>query len=219
MNQSIVFITRAAVVALALPAGAVQAQAVCYREDLFPDERIVIDVEPQGLLVTPWYDLSALVFGGKQSAYRVHGKNVFAERTEDSGWVYSVAAATGTVDVSTRYLLKNNDPAMQQTATGAHMGLVAHWVRGDGQPEGALVGLPVTWDCGSAETSTTPETWTCQSYNQFGVYWGTSILTKVAKPADDERCNLFESVPAVYVDTAGEVSNLGHRTQGSMFKR
>jgi hypothetical protein len=147
------------------------------------------------VIVSNWYDLAALLFGGKQTVYSVHGKHVSAtEYTPRKTLVYSMAAATGTVDIGVPF--RGNRPGgMQATDTGAHMGLVSEWVRGDGQKGGPTWAMPATFDCGSAETSPTPDAWECQIHNGFGVYWGTVNYTRVAKTADDVRCNLFHALP------------------------
>jgi len=199
----------------ALPMAAAHAEAACYVSETFPNERIVIDVEKQGVIVSNWYDLVALLFGGKQTAYSAHGKHVYA--TEDApaevaaqaatNWVYWMAATTGTVDTGVAYW--GNRPGLQPTDTGAHMGLVSEWVRGDREMGGETWALPVTLDCGSAETSPTPYAWECQVYNEFGAYWGAVHYTKVAKAADDERCNLFQAVPGVAVPVFAEPASFG----------
>lgn len=198
----------------ALPVGAAHAEAACYASEMFPNERIVIDVEKQGVLVTNWMDLVELLFGGKQTAYSAHGKHVYAEDVEppaevasnQNHWGVWMAAATGTVDVAVPWWPASTRTAgMQATQSGAHLGLVAQWVRGYGETDGMsaaqagghLWALPVTFDCGSEETSATPKMWTCEVYNEFGVYWGNTTYMKVAKMADDERCNLFEALPGV----------------------
>lgn len=198
-----------------LPMVAAHAESACYASETFPNERIVIDVEKQGVIVSNWYDLAALLFGGKQTAYSAHGKHVYA--TEDTppeagakaatNWVYWMAAATGTVDTGVPFW--GNRPGMQATDTGAHMGLVSEWVRGDGQMGGETWALPVTFDCGSAETSPTPYAWECQVYNEFGVYWGTVNYTRVAKTADDARCNLFQAVPGDRAPVLAEPASFG----------
>lgn len=215
MKNSMVAATLASVIALA-GSEAAHAQAACYLTELFPDERIVVDVEKQGILVNSWTDLVALVFGGKQIAYKAHGKTVVAEEMEGE-WIYSMAAVTGTVDVSSPFLLTNGNSAMHPTQLGAHMGLVATWVRGDEYGESSA--RPYHFDCGSDEQSPTPATWHCQSYNDFGDYWGAEDLTKVANPAADARCNLFEGLIATPVTPTAYVNAVGSGGKGRMLKK
>jgi hypothetical protein len=198
VKKSFVSLVTAGVTALSgtiLPMVAAHAESACYVSGMFPDERLVIDAEKQGVIVSNWYDLAALLFGGKQTAYSVHGKHVVATADPPpTNWLYWMAAATGTVDVSVPFW-GSRPPGLHGTDMGAHMGLVAQWVRGDGEPAGVIWALPVTFDCGSVETSPTPSAWECQVYNEFGVYWGTVNYTKVAITADDPRCNLFQALP------------------------
>ncbi|CAI8873585.1 MULTISPECIES: hypothetical protein [Methylococcus] len=195
MKRSILSSARnglAAACALIASAGVAHAQSACYTDSLFPDERFVIDAETQGVLVSSWYDLAALLFGGKQTAYSVHGKYVYAYQEEGDPWVVHMAAATGTIDIGTRYFGKNVNPGAVHTQTGARLGLTVHIVEGTG---GEALFLPVTLDCRSTETSVLPSEWSCESYNAWGDYFGVSTLTRVPYQADDERCNLFEVVP------------------------
>jgi hypothetical protein len=191
---------------LAAPVGAVHAQAACYTDSQFPDERFVIDAKTQGVLINSWYDLVELLFGGKQTAYSVHGKWAFAHHAEGSPWFVEMAAATGTIDVGSKYLGKNANPTATHTQTGAHLGLTVHLVRG---AHGEASSVPFTIDCGSDEASVLPHQWTCESYTEWGNYLGVSTLSKVSYQTDDERCNLFEAVPAPVVPTVTAASQSG----------
>ncbi len=73
-------------------------------------------------------------------------------------------------------------------STEAHLGLLAKWVRGDGKTDFVR---SVTVDCTTDEVSSTPNTWTCESRNEFDVYHGFSKLTKVDE-TKDQACNTFE---------------------------
>lgn len=177
---------------LAAPVGAVHAQSACYIDSEFPDERFVIDAETQGVLVSSWYDLAALLFGGKQTAYSVHGKWVDTYQDGENPLAVLMAAATGTIDVGTKYFGKSANPSAMHTQTGAHLGLSVHVVRTGGNTEW----LPFTLDCGSDEASVLPSQWTCEGYSEWGDYFGVSTLAKVPFQANDARCNVFEAVPA-----------------------
>ena len=74
-------------------------------------------------------------------------------------------------------------------STGAHLGILAKWVRGDGQTADFV--RSVTVDCTSDEATSTPNTWTCESRNEFDIYHGSSRLTKVDE-TQDQACNAFE---------------------------
>ncbi|UZR27240.1 hypothetical protein [Methylococcus mesophilus] len=181
----------------AAPLGTANATAVCYASEMFPQERIVIDVERQGGLVNPWFDLIALAFGGKQTAYSAHGKHVFAlsaaEQTEAAAaaadnWTVATAAATGTVDVSAPSLLAPPARGMRPTDSGAHMGLKALWVNMFDNQE---TSYPVNLNCGSVEVNPTPNTWRCNVSNEAGFSWKDVYYYKV-NIADDVKCNMFQ---------------------------
>lgn len=179
-----------AVAGVAVPVGAANATAVCYASKAFPNERIVIDVERQGSLVYPWLDAIALAFGGKQTAYSVHGKHVWAAQKEQGSWEVAIAAVTGTVDVSAPYLLvQPSINAMQPTETGAHMGLSAEWATFYKEKRNST---PVSLNCGSKEASSTPDTWRCNVANMYGYAYLDLEYNKV-NMADDVRCNMFQT--------------------------
>jgi hypothetical protein len=168
-----VFTGIVAAAATAAPLSDAYAQSVCYKWDIFPDERIVLDVERHSILVKPYRP-----FGEMQTAYSVHGKHAFAWEGASL-----MAAATGTVVVSSPTSSTNGGHY------GAHLGLESEWVRGDGEFWGDMFAQPVDFDCTTDEISATPKTWHCETSNEFGVYHGDSHLHMVW----DDACKIFQN--------------------------
>jgi len=72
----------------------------------------------------------------------------------------------------------------------AHMGIYSIAVRGDGDMETCRT---VNWNCSARAPVRAPDTWYCESRNEFDVYQGASTLTKITDPAVDPRCGVFET--------------------------
>lgn len=72
----------------------------------------------------------------------------------------------------------------------AHMGIYNIAVRGDGDTESCRT---VNWNCSAPAPVRTPDTWLCESRNEFDVYQGASTLTKITDPAGDPLCGVFET--------------------------
>ena len=70
----------------------------------------------------------------------------------------------------------------------AHMGIYSLGVRGDGEETCRTV----NWNCSAPSPVRAPETWFCESRNEFDVYHGTSTLTKITDPAGDPLRGVFE---------------------------
>jgi hypothetical protein len=160
-------------------------QAACYEWDKFPNERFNLNVKMHSSLSsgtsgsggTGGTDSSQ----GQQTAYSVHGKHVIgsAFMATVEGTVVTAGETSGTTGTT----------GTNTGSTGAHLGLLAKWVRGDGQTADFV--RSVTVDCTSDEASSTPNTWTCESRNEFDIYHGSSRLTKVDE-TQDQACNAFE---------------------------
>ena len=145
-------------------------RSACYQWSAFPNERLRLDVKFHSRLTGL---REKKEFGHPlQSAYSVHGKHVGPCGFD------TMVATTGTV-VSTR-------------DAGQHMGLDSHASRGDGVLFGNDFCRSITFDCTTDEDSPTPQTWSCQSRNEFDIYHGISTLTRV-NPSADPLCSVFEN--------------------------
>jgi hypothetical protein len=150
------------VVALATFPGKAEA-AACYKWNIFPNERWVLDIKRH----------SPLVKG--QVAFSVHGKYV-SQLPE-----CIMATVTGSIVTNTN----------SQTQTGAHLGMWGHFVRGN-PPSGISneFCFPVVMDCTAHDADPVPADWSCQSRNDAPVYHGSSMLILV--PLADPLCNAFQ---------------------------
>lgn len=156
------------------PPPRINDQLACYQWDIFPNERFKLNVKNHSPLSERREEQN---FGhAKQTAFSVHGKHVIFEH---------MATVEGTVVTAAKTSGSSGHPTGQ---TGAHLGLLAKWVRGDGANDFAR---SVTVECTTDEISSTPDTWTCESRNEFDVYHGFSKLTKVDETRD-EACSTFE---------------------------
>ncbi len=72
----------------------------------------------------------------------------------------------------------------------AHMGIYSLAVRGNGDAETCRT---VNWNCSTPSPVRAPDTWYCESRNEFDVYHGASELTKITNPAGDPLCGVFEA--------------------------
>jgi hypothetical protein len=159
--------------ALIAPASAADSGTnVCYKEvDVDRDrggdnnnERVVLNVDRQSGLTFPG--------GYTQSVFEAVGKN-----TDTEGKNQIMAAAQGTIIVTT----KGGSPA--DLDHGAHMGLVAIWVRPDGAAK--------NYDCYSEQESATPAVWHCAVRDQNeGLKLDRATLTRLTVP--DQYCGIFQ---------------------------
>ena len=146
------------------------------RGDIFPDERFNLNVKTHSSLS------KGIGIGGtvgtdagqaQQTTYSVHGKHVvfnFMSTVEGTVITPGETSAGTTGKTGTT-----------GGSTGAHLGLLAKWVRGDGQPGGIDFVRSVTLDCTADEASSTPNTWTCDSRNEFNVYLVLSSLPRLVR--------------------------------------
>ena len=72
----------------------------------------------------------------------------------------------------------------------AHMGIYTIAVRGSGGSETCRT---VNWRCSAPLPERAPDTWDCDSRNEFDVYHGKSTLTKIPDLAADPLCGVFEA--------------------------
>jgi hypothetical protein len=72
----------------------------------------------------------------------------------------------------------------------AHMGIYTIAVRGSGGSETCRT---VNWRCSAPSPVRAPDTWDCDSRNEFDVYHGKSTLTKVPDLTADPLCGVFEA--------------------------
>lgn len=72
----------------------------------------------------------------------------------------------------------------------AHMGIYTIAVRGGSDSETCRT---VNWRCSAPAPVRAPDTWDCESRNEFDVYHGRSKLTKITDPAGDPLCGVFET--------------------------
>jgi hypothetical protein len=142
----------------------------CYAMDLFPSERLRLDVEKHSKL--NGHDEVEVFDHAKQKAYSVHGKEIGGCGAE------TTMAVTGTV-VTAR--AKEGSAAV----SGAIMGIEMHAAR-----SAPLECRSATFDCTTTEISATPDVWTCGVRNEFDINFGTVILTKV-NAAEDPLCSFF----------------------------
>jgi hypothetical protein len=157
-------------------------QLVCYAWDMFPDERLKLNVKKHSRLSERKEERN---FGHpRQTAFSVHGKHVIGDNMATVEGSVVTAAKTSTT----------------AGPSGAHMGLHSKFVRGDGAVDFAR---PVTVECTTDEVSATPATWTCQSRNDFDVYHGFSKLTR-SDETNDPACSIFEDGEFVDIQTTAE---------------
>ncbi|SFN07552.1 hypothetical protein [Nitrosomonas communis] len=160
-------------------------QLACYQWDIFPDERFNLNVKTHSSLSKGTKKQDSGTSGkdsghAQQKAYSVHGKHVVHDfMATVEGTVITAGETSGTTGTT----------GGTADSTGAHLGLLAKWVRGDGKSADFV--RSVTVDCTTDEASATPHTWTCESRNEFDVYHGFSRLTKVDETRD-HACNTFE---------------------------
>lgn len=70
------------------------------------------------------------------------------------------------------------------------MGIYSIAVRGNSNSETCRT---VNWNCSALLPVRAPESWSCESRNEFDVYHGGSTLTKITDPAGDPLCGVFET--------------------------
>mgnify|MGYP001827685202 CR=1 FL=1 len=71
-----------------------------------------------------------------------------------------------------------------------HMGIYSIAVRGSSDSESCRT---VNWNCSASLPVRAPESWSCESRNEFDVYHGASTLTKITDPEGDPLCGVFEA--------------------------
>lgn len=140
---------------------------VCYAWSAFPNERLRLDIAPHSPLTES--NEERKFDHPRQAAFSVHGKEIGGCGGDTMGTV------TGTI--------------VTAADRGAHMGVVAHFSRGNGQIDFCR---SFTFDCTTREEGPAPDRWSCQSRNEFDVYHGISELRKV-DPTEDPRCSVFEN--------------------------
>ncbi|SFE02137.1 hypothetical protein [Nitrosomonas sp. Nm166] len=151
-------------------------ELACYKWDIFPDERFKLDIKKHSPLSERKEEHK---FGhAKQTAFSVHGKHVLHD------WMATVEGTVVTAAPS-----NNSSNTKSSKDTGAHLGLLAKWVRGNGNHDFAR---SVTLDCTTSEVSSAPKTWHCESRNEFNVYHGFSKLTWVDE-TKDPACSIFQN--------------------------
>lgn len=144
---------------------------VCYREvdrdgsaEDSNSERLVLNVDRQSGLTFPG--------GFSQSVFEAVGKNTDLEKGNRI-----MATAQGTIIVTTK------GGAAHDFDHGAHMGLIAIWVRPDGATKG--------YDCYSEEETATPTVWHCSVRDQNeGLKLDHATLTMMTRP--DQYCGIFQ---------------------------
>jgi hypothetical protein len=164
-------------------------QLVCYQWDIFPGERFKLNIKEHSPLSESKEEKN--FDHPKQTAYSVHGKHI----VEFAG----MSAVDGTV--------------VTAKDAGAHLGLHSIFVRGDGVSEFAR---PVTVDCTADEDKATPNTWRCESRNEFDVYHGFSMLTKVDE-TKDPLCSCFQN--REFICTSGEDWSQAQARPASVMKQ
>ncbi|MEA3277451.1 MAG: hypothetical protein U9Q81_19640 [Pseudomonadota bacterium] len=95
----------------------------------------------------------------------------------------------GACGEGTAPVVRGNITADEMEGT-THMGIYSIAVRGDGDTETCRT---VNWSCSAPSPVRAPETWSCESRNEFDVYHGASTLTKITDPAGDPLCGVFEA--------------------------
>lgn len=154
----------------AAPRAADSGTNVCYKEadqDGSSDthnERLVLNVDRQSGLTFPG--------GFDQSVFEAVGKNT---DFEDGNRI--MATAQGTIIVTTK------GGSSHDFDHGAHMGLIAIWVRRDGAAK--------NYDCYSEQESATPAVWHCTVRDQNeGLKLDRATLTRMTTP--DQFCGIFQ---------------------------
>jgi hypothetical protein len=145
-------------------------KSICYAWDPFPDERFRLNVKKHSLLSQEEEDRNFR--HAKQIAYSVHGKQI------GTCGFNTMVPITGTIVVA-----KADRHTHQK---GAHLGLETHAARADD------LCRSITVECTTDEDEAAPSVWTCFSRSDFGVFHGSSKLTKVDERTD-ERCSLFQN--------------------------
>jgi hypothetical protein len=146
--------------------GATNDTLACYAWSAFPNERINLGIRNGGPLSTSTESLTQRTRG-------IHGKHVGA-------------CGEGTNAPLNGVLI--------ETDLGSHLGLYSAQSRGGEKFDGNDHCRSVSIECYTQEVSITPNTWYCQSRNEFDVYHGASRLELVAidTAPDDPVCGVFE---------------------------
>lgn len=173
--QRLALLTGAMFSALFFPAAASRAADsgtnVCYREvdrdgsaEDGDKERLVLNVDRQSGLTFPG--------GFSQSVFEAVGKNTDLENGNRI-----MAAAQGTIIVTKK------GGSARDFDHGAHMGLIAIWVRPDGATK--------DYDCYSEQETATPTVWHCGVRDQNeGLKLDQATLTLMNTP--DQYCGIFQ---------------------------
>lgn len=190
LTAAAVFINTAA-----LADGATNDTVACYSWDLFPDERLNLNIRGGGPLSSPQDENN--FNHPAQRTHGVHAKHVGVCGDETNGSVEGVVLVAA--------------------ATGAHMGLHTMATRGAEKRGGRETCRPVFLDCYSDEASKAPQSWTCQSRNEFGAYHGQSTLTRIAMDTapNDPLCAQFEDDDSFEHSNKGRGSRVASGTVGS----
>lgn len=163
----------------ALARGDDNGRNVCYKEeDLEKPDRQAADGRDQARVVLNVDQESPLTFPGgyPQTLYTALGK---VTETNDNGRDELMAPAQGTIVVAS----KGGSP--QDLDHGAHLGLVAVWVR----PDNAAKDYECTSD--RDEESATPRAWNCAVRDQNeGVKFDRARLTRLDRP--DRYCGVYQ---------------------------
>lgn len=130
------------------------------------NERLVLNVDRQSPLTFPG--------GYAQTVYTAVGKNT----DMDDGGQRTMAAALGTVIVTTK------GGSARDFDRGAHMGVVAMWVRPDDSFK--------DFDCTSEQETATPTSWSCQVRDQNEGLRRASATLTLLPPAGDQFCGIFQ---------------------------
>lgn len=161
----------ALLVPVAAPRAADSGTNVCYKEadqdgstDSSSNERLVLNVDRQSGLTFPG--------GFNQSVFEAVGKNTDLESGNRI-----MATAQGTIIVTTK------GGSARDFDHGAHMGLIAVWVRRDGATK--------DYDCYSEQESAMPTVWHCMVRDQNeGLKLNQATLTRMMAP--DQFCGIFQ---------------------------
>ncbi|MFW2372648.1 MAG: hypothetical protein ACN4GM_05955 [Gammaproteobacteria bacterium] len=158
--------------AVAFADGASNDTLACYQWDLFPNERLNLNIRNGGPLSSTQDE--TIYNHPAQRSHGVHAKHVGVCGENTNGAVEGVVVVAA--------------------ATGAHMGLHTMVSRGSEKSGGRESCRPVFFDCFSNQADKTPEQWTCKSRNEFGTYHGESTLSLIAKDTapNDPLCGVFE---------------------------
>lgn len=144
-----------------------KGELACYKWSAFPNERLKLNIEHHSRITEP---LEERKFDhSRQTAFSVHGKDIGGCGGN------TMAVVTGTI--------------VTAKDRGAHMGIVAHYSRGDGVTDFCR---SFTFDCTTSDDVPAPKRWQCQSRNEFDLYHGISELEKV-DATEDERCSIFQN--------------------------